>query len=466
MNSMCSSLAILRSAGSAIAAVALASCGGGGSSPTPAPSPVNRAPSLTASTTSVSVVENTSGTIATVQVSDPDGDPVTLSLSGDDAGFFTLGSGGALSFSSSPNFDAYSDSNADNDYIVIVQASDGRGGSASRTITVRVSNDREGVAVTRIATGFNDPVGMSLLFGRTLLVAERTGRIRSVNGRDGTLADYKSVTLPAGGEVLDIASETIGSLPLLPAVLFRSPAGITLRFNINVDDPRDIVVASGDPDGAGGKIAYSLRNGYEDYGFVLVAIGDPSGTRAAGSGGYGKISYVTPPDTVGDMAIFPIGKGIRQAGGWLDLGGGAFLADQGGSTAHEINSIQRNWPIDFGWPYFEGSVRQLSGGPTNSVAPVFSYPLGDGSLNGSGIVAGALYVGDVASVNNLAVFGDVSGKIWSVAGNFSPGSFENRTADFTPDAGTIDEVVKIIVDDSNVLYILDADGDLFRLDHD
>lgn len=464
MNSMCSPLAILRSAGCAIAAVALASCGGGGSSPTPTPSPVNRAPSLTASSTSASVVENTTGTLATFQASDPDRDTVALSLSGEDASFFSLSSGGALTFAGPPNFDAYADANADNDYVVAVQASDGRGGTASRTITVRVTNDREGVAVTRIATGFDSPAGMSLLFSRTLLVAEKNGRIRSVDGRDGTVIDYKQVTLPAGGEVLDIASESIGSMPLFPVVLFRSPAGITLRFDINVDAPRDVVVASGDPDGAGGKIAYSQRSGFEDYGFVLVAIGDPTGGRAAGSGGYGKISYVTLPDANGGMAIFPIGKGIRQPGGWLAGPGYAFLADQGGSRAHEINSIQQSWPVDFGWPYFEGTTRLQSGGAANILEPVFSYPYGDGGLSGTGIVSGSLYSGSVASVRNQFVFGDISGKMWSVAANFGASSFENRSADFTPDAGTIDQVVKIIVDDSDVLYILDADGELFRLD--
>ena len=85
-------------------------------------------------------------------------------------------------------------------------------------------------------------------------------------------------------------------------------------------------------------------------------------------------------------------------------------------------------------------------------------------MSGSGIVAGALNTSAPDSLFEKIVFGDLSGKIWTIDFNFSADSFENRTEDFTPDVGTIDQVVKIIVDDSFLLYILDADGELFRLD--
>ena len=75
-----------------------------------------------------------------------------------------------------------------------------------------------------------------------------------------------------------------------------------------------------------------------------------------------------------------------------------------------------------------------------------------------------MYEGSITSLGNRLVFGDVDGKIWSLPRDFTASAFENRSADFTPDAGQIDEVVKIIVDDAGVLYILDADGELFRVD--
>ena len=166
---MTSSVLTSRAALSAVLAtslVTLASCGGGGSSPTPSPSPAppsNNAPQIT-SASSATVAENTGGTILTLAASDADGDPITFTISGGaDAARFSL-SGSQLSFAENPNFDAYADANEDNIYELTVQASDGRGGTTAQSIAVSVTNDREGIAVRRVATGFDSPVGMSLLF--------------------------------------------------------------------------------------------------------------------------------------------------------------------------------------------------------------------------------------------------------------------------------------------------------------
>ena len=448
-----------------VLACSLAACGGGGgNSPTPTPSPTNRAPTLTASSAAVSVAENSTGTLFTLAASDPDGDNVSLTLSGADASFFTLGSGGAVSFKSAPNYDRFADADGDNSYVLVAQASDGRGGTVRSNVTVTVTNQREGIRVTRIASGFDQPVGMSLLISQTLLVAERGGRIQSVDGRNGSTRTFRTLTLPAGGAVMDIASETVGSQPLFPVALISDPTGVSLRFDISTDTPRDVRVATGAPDGASGRIAYSQRSSAEDNRFVLVAIGDPEGNRVGGASGYGNVSYVTPPYTGANSTITLIGRGVRQPGGWISGGGFALFADQGGSVSHELSDIDGTWPVNFGWPFLEGATRLMQGGPASPVAPSFAYGFGDGALEGSGIVGGALYQGVIASLRNRLVFGDVDGKIWSLPADFTASAFENRTADFTPDTGQIDEVVKIIVDDAGVLYILDADGELFRVD--
>ena len=41
---------------------------------------------------------------------------------------------------------------------------------------------------------------------------------------------------------------------------------------------------------------------------------------------------------------------------------------------------------------------------------------------------------------------------------------EDRTADFVPDAGTIDSPVGFATDEMGRFYILDADGEVFRVD--
>ncbi|MXO48192.1 hypothetical protein GRI69_07985 [Erythrobacter vulgaris] len=448
-----------------ILACSLAACGGGGGGGSPAPSPTNRAPTLTPSSTTVTVAENSTGTLFTLSASDPDGDPVNLSLTGADAAFFTLGAGGAVTFTAAPNYDRFADDDSDNDYVVVAQASDGRGGTVRRTLTVTVANQREGFRVTRIASGFVEPAGMSLLFGRTLLVAERAGQIHSVDGRDGTTTDYRTVALPAGGAVLDIASETLGASPFFPVVLFSEPAGMSLRFNINEGSTQDVRVATGAPEGAAGKIAYNFRADF-DQGEVLVAVGDPTGNRVGGASGYGNLSSVSRPEASQSSTVRVIGRGVRQPGGWISQQGFIpFFADQGGSVAHELNSIETSPPASFGWPFLEGTTRLMAGGPSATVSPSFIYEFGNGALQGLGIVAGVISLGNgVPGLDGDFVFGDLNGTIWTLDRNFGVSSFENRSADFIPDVGEIGEVVKIIIDDADAIYILDADGELFRVD--
>ena len=109
-----------------LSAALLASCSGGngGSTPTPTPTPVNQPPSFT-SAAAVSVPENTSGTIYTATATDPEGAPVTFSLTGgDDVSLFTL-TGANLSFKMHADYEAPADLNHDNVYQVEITASDG-----------------------------------------------------------------------------------------------------------------------------------------------------------------------------------------------------------------------------------------------------------------------------------------------------------------------------------------------------
>ena len=82
---------------------------------------------------------------------DGDVDPPTLTLSGADSGKFTFtnGSGsGTLAFETEPNFESPGDANRDNAYEVTVVATDNNGQTASRDVTVRVTNVEEEGTVT------------------------------------------------------------------------------------------------------------------------------------------------------------------------------------------------------------------------------------------------------------------------------------------------------------------------------
>ena len=97
---------------------------------------------------SVDFAEGGPGPVATYGASDPQGDTVSWSpLSGVDAGRFSLGDDGVLSFRDSPDFESPGDSDSDNVYEVTVAASDGRL-AATVAVSVTVTNVDEPGVVT------------------------------------------------------------------------------------------------------------------------------------------------------------------------------------------------------------------------------------------------------------------------------------------------------------------------------
>ena len=88
--------------------------------------------------------------LATYAASDPEGAAISRwSLSGSDAGDFTISEGGELSFRNVPDFERPADSNRDNEYLVTVRASDGRYyGYLEVTVTVENINEAPDITTT------------------------------------------------------------------------------------------------------------------------------------------------------------------------------------------------------------------------------------------------------------------------------------------------------------------------------
>ena len=89
--------------------------------------------------TTTDYVENGTTPVATYAVADAEDSTITWSLSGDDSGDFSISSAGVLSFSTSPNYEDPTDADADNEYEITVNASDGTN-DASLHVTVAVIN--------------------------------------------------------------------------------------------------------------------------------------------------------------------------------------------------------------------------------------------------------------------------------------------------------------------------------------
>ena len=86
---------------------------------------VDRTTDPDANVMNAEVPENSTADIATYTATDPEELNVNLTLMGPDAAMFSLGSGGALSFRTAPDYENPTDANRDNVYEVTVRASDG-----------------------------------------------------------------------------------------------------------------------------------------------------------------------------------------------------------------------------------------------------------------------------------------------------------------------------------------------------
>ena len=112
---------------------------------------VNEGPEVTGQQ-SLTFTENqpTDRVLATYNATDPE-DPFTLitrwSLTGTDAGDFTINENGELTFRNVPDYERPADSNRDNEYLVTVRASDGRY-YGMLDVTVTVTNVNEPPTIT------------------------------------------------------------------------------------------------------------------------------------------------------------------------------------------------------------------------------------------------------------------------------------------------------------------------------
>ena len=478
---------------------ALAGCSGSGApTPTPTPAPVNRAPSFTSPATA-SVVENSTAAYSAT-ATDPDGDPLTFSIAGGaDAARFTIGSGGALVFTPAPNFELPGDADGDNVYRVQLRVSDGSL-SATQDVAITVIDDREGIAVRRIATGFTQPVYVAPVPGSSdVYVVEKTGGIWRLNPSTGAKSLFFTV-----GDLSTDGERGLLSMAYLP--------GSTSRFMVfataaNGDvDLRQYSQGSGAPTllarlstphpGANNHNGGWL--GFGPDGYLYAAIGDGGGGGDPANNAQNpnvRLGKILRLEVVADPYAGTSPTFFRPAPGNPFLAGGGdpyifalglrnpfsasfgpdgrlFIGDVGQSAVEEVNAIRPDQPgANFGWRFLEGTQPFSGTAPAGLTPPVTQYLAGTGPRQGRSVIGGYVYRGPVASLVGSYVFGDfVSGNIWTVpaaslvAGSLYPSSsYERRNVDFTPDTGAINQLVSFGEDGAGNLYLVDLDGDIFRV---
>lgn len=492
--------------------VALAACGGGGND-APAPMPFNRPPSFT-SPSSVSVPENSAGTIYTASASDPDGQMPSFAIAGGaDAARFTISAAGALSFVNPPDFENPADADGNNSYLVRISASDG-GATTTLDLTVTVSNtETGGFVVRRVGTGFEQPLYVAAVPGdaNRLFVVERTGRIRLLTPGTGAVAPTPFLDI-RGSISTDGERGLLGFAPApdftttgIFYVYLTAPNGdIEVRRYRTRADNRDVA----DPASADVllRIAHPLSNhngGWLDFGpdgFLYLGVGDGGGGGDPDNNGQnrnvllGKLLRIDvagdafPADPDRDYAI-PPGNPFASVGGAPEVWayglrnpfrngfdrttGHLFIGDVGQNMVEEVDLMRPgDGGANFGWRVREGT-QPFQGATTETlVNPVLEYLHGSGPRQGQSITGGYVYRGPVEALSGHYFFADfITGNIWSVplqrlsVGTTLPSDeFTIRTMSFAPDQGAIANPVSFGLDTAGHLYIVDFGGEIFRVE--
>ncbi len=506
------SMAITARTASLVALLLVAACGGGGGGGGGTPAPANRPPAFT-SPAAVSAAENSAGTFYTATASDPDGNPLTYTVAGGaDSARFSITAAGALSFVAAPDFESPADADGDNVYLVQLAASDGSA-SATLDLAVTVTNvGPDAFAVRRVGTGFTQPLYVAPVPGDAtrMFVVEKGGRIRFLTPASGAIgATFLDVSgsISTDGErgLLGFAAAPDYAASGVFYVYLTAPGGaIELRRYRTQAGNRDVAdPASGD---VLLRIAHPQSNhngGWIDFGpdgFLYLAVGDGGGGGDPDDNAQnrnvllGKLLRLDvsrdafPADDLRDYAI-PAGNPFATAGGAPEIWatglrnpfrngfdrttGNLFIADVGQNMVEEVNLMRPgDGGANFGWRVREGT-RPFQGSTTDVLTdPVFEYLHGSGPRNGRSITGGHVYRGPVESLSGHYVFGDfVTGNLWSVPLNrlsagttLSSDAFTIRTTAFAPNAGAIGNPVSFGLDAAGNLYIVDIDGEIFRIE--
>ena len=486
----------------AVAALALliGSCGGDDA---PAPPAVNAPPSFT-SATSASAAEN-AAFLYQASATDPEGAALTYSIAGGaDAARFAVTAGGALTFVAAPDFEAPGDADRNNVYLVQLRVSDGTN-AATLDLAVTVTNVAESFAAQRVASGLAQPLFVAAVPGDTRVwVLEKGGRMLLLDPATRTTSVFMSV---AGS----ISTSGERGLLGMAAAPDYATTGVFYLYVTNISGDIEIrrytrSDANTGNAGSGDAILTIGHRSFDNHNGGWLGFGPHDGmlylaTGDGGGGGdpennaqnlqsrLGKILRINvasdgfPNDPARDYAI-PVDNPVFPGGALPEIfaygfrnpfragfdGSSLYIGDVGQGAVEEVDLLR---PADaggnYGWPFLEGTQPFRGVAPQGTKPPVTQYSHGSGPLQGRSITGGYVYRGPVAQLQGLYAFADfVTGNIWTVTGlvagtTLPSSSFVRRNDQLVPDVGTINQVASFGEDAARNLYIVDFDGEVYRI---
>ncbi|MEL6363820.1 MAG: PQQ-dependent sugar dehydrogenase [Pseudomonadota bacterium] len=475
-------------------------------------SPAPNGPVTITSAATATVSENTTGPVYTVALSGASLSNATLALTGPDAADFDLhAASGEISFVTAPDFELPVDADTDNIYEFTITATRG-GDSAMLDVDITVADVSDALQARRVGTGFSGPLflaGKNDGTGRVLVV-QKGGRIRILDPDTGTIDPDPFLDLSG---TISTASEQ-GLLGLAFAPDFATSGTLYIYVNAaNTDSEiRGYQISASDPDTVDlttedviMRFAQTAGNhnggwiGFGPDGFLYIASGDGGGNTADARDISNKLGtilridvtgddfpgddaadYAIPADNPyatggGDPAIWAWGLRNPYRASFDDATGDLYIGDVGQNRVEEIDVIPSGvGDVDFGWDRFEGTLAFNDTGGPATTSPVLEYDHGTDPDEGNSVTGGVVVRGDgPEGLQGLYFFGDfVRGNIWTVpVADLTPGStlfgtnLTNRNAELTPDVGAIDNPSAFGRDDDGGVYIVDFDGDIFRIEN-
>lgn len=360
-----------------------------------------------------------------------------------------------------------------------------------------------GIEAVRVATGLSRP-----LFATAppddparLFIVEQGGRILLLDLAGNRLAPAPFLDL--SGQVAAQGEQGLIGFAFHPQFATNGRFYVHLSNLAGDSEVREYSVSGTDPghaDPASGRLILRINQpdgltnhkggwlGFGPDGYLRIATGDgggggdPSGNGQNIDALLGKILRIDvngdayPGDPARNYAIpadnpFAAGGGAPEVWAhglrnpWrpsFDSATGEFwIADVGQGRWEEINLGTAG--ANYGWNLFEGPEAFISGAsPTGLTPPLHFY----GRDLGSSITGGYAYRGPEDALFGAYVFADfVSGRLLTLQRDPVTGApiVSDRTAQLAHDVGRLDNPSSFGEDASGNLYIVDYDGDVFRL---
>ena len=337
------------------------------------------------------------------------------------------------------------------------------------------------ISATRVASGLNQPLYVVAPPGDTahLFIVEKGGAIKTLDLNTGVLAPvpFLSVTVDSSGErgLLGLAFDpnyaSNGYFYIYETVTTGGVHNQVVRYQVSGGVPTNpqTVINLGPLSVATNHNAGWM--GFGPDGYLYIATGEnANGPNAQDlSNLLGKILRIDvhdglPYDIPADNPFVGVGGargeifafGLRNP--WrpsFDTATGTFfIADVGASAFEEINIGQKG--ANYGWPNIEGF-----GSNPAYVNPIHAYSHNGG---GASITGGYVYRGEADGLNGQYFFADfVLGKLFTLRFDGSSWVATERTGQIQANVGSINAPASFGEDARGNLYIVDFDGEIFRL---